>query len=258
MSTLDEEGSAGALLSAHLKRLRFEIQGRRVKGDRTPTAIEVPRSFPSACLRLRYWNLPVIFGDVRQPELSFRRRFSEPAYSAPIGPVAPRAAPDTSLALRIVDVAINSARDTYHLDPACPSLEPDTEMTGRVWVAKCNDAHRSRLMACTSCSADLAETMLRVLGVVDESLRRRMPAMRPADSRAGKEIRTARDEDDVPVRETGSMPFGAPNRPNDPRFVVRSAADWGTSAHSMNSDEFLSETTEDDHDWRDEATRYLD
>jgi hypothetical protein len=61
------------------------------------------------------------------------------------------------------------------------------------------------------------------------------------------------DSDDVDDRP---MPYGAATGCDDTRLAHRSAAGWGTSSFGQDSDEFLSETTDDDHDWRG-AGRYF-
>jgi hypothetical protein len=58
------------------------------------------------------------------------------------------------------------------------------------------------------------------------------------------------DDSDDP--DAHPMPYGAARSPDDTRPAHRSAGGWGTSSFGQDPDEFLSETTEDDHDWRGE------
>lgn len=258
MSLQDDSKVAEQLMSPHLPRLRFDIQARRVRGDRTPTGIEVPRSFPRACLQLTYWELPVVFGDVSQPELTFRPsqtfatdgRASRSAWSATPA--------NSSRALRLVDVVVNSERNTYHVDSGCSDLDEDSEPIGRRWLARCDDAHRSSLAPCSTCAASLAHTVERVLGPVDQNQRRRLPGMRRSPSVLTNEPVAVEGDFDEVHTDKDPVRFGAPTRPDDPRFTVHNSVDWGTASYSVNSEEFLSETTDDDHDWRDAASRHLD
>lgn len=64
-----------------------------------------------------------------------------------------------------------------------------------------------------------------------------------ADSASHRVMDTSPYDDDA-------LPYGAPTDLGDPRFGHRSQIEWGTFAHGISSEEFLSETTDDDHEWR--------
>lgn len=254
-------GSAMSALEPHLNRLRRDIEGRRAKGDRPPIAIMVPITYPRECTKLSFWSLPVISGDVRQPELTCIP-MAIPRRAPDTQPAEMTGGPDTSQALRIVDVFVGSGRTTYHADPRCAHLHPEVGVGhDSLYVARCDHAHRSSLLPCSVCSVELAEKMTRVLLPVspEEKKRRTVPALRRAQSppRATQETPStdyAVEDESAPAPESF---YGVPGDLSDPRFTVRTASDWGTAFFGSDLEETLSEPTEDDHDWRG-ASRFID
>lgn len=60
-----------------------------------------------------------------------------------------------------------------------------------------------------------------------------------------------------PEKSGAGQGAGLAQEADDFRFSVRNGAGWGTANFGQSADEFLSETTDDDHDWRG-AGRYYD
>ena len=113
-------------------------------------------------------------------------------------------------------------------------------------------AHMSCLRPCPTCATDLAVALTSAFGSIPSGDRARRP--RPSltlvrsATPAGSGERT---EEDTP------LPYGAPDDLEDVRFSARSRVDWGMAAYGQSPDEFLSESTDDDHEWRGGA-RYME
>jgi hypothetical protein len=252
-------------LRPYMDRLRRAMQKLHATGDRVPNRIVVPMRFPKSCDVMTLWGLPVKRDQVMEPELRFPYQGTMSTWRAWENAIAvgqPQLVRPIQPAFRIVPVYVWSDWAIYHLDPACPG--PDPGLTGqsrdnvrRQYWTNCDQAHRSRLCACTKCSSALAIRMTELFGQVTtaEKSRRKLPHLRPVAHARGQ-------VDEADAIEVGDavdpgIPYGAPRRLGDPRFSNHSAAGWGSAFSSDDPEESLSEPTEDDHDWRG-SDRYLD
>lgn len=137
----------------------------------------------------------------------------------------------------------------FHVDPDCSALIKHRQFG----IGRCSgkEAHFSTLSACTACTGDVAEQLRRRHGVMASGERHKRG--RPRLFTVVPASTTVNEEDDE-----ASVPYGAPDDVDDLRFSNPSLADWGTASFRQNVDEFLSEDTDDDNDWRGGGRRLLD
>lgn len=144
--------------------------------------------------------------------------------------------------------------DRYHYDRACPSAgQGNLLRQGGLRACQAGAAHRSCLRPCQECASDIAQILRIVIGPVTSGEKARLP-LPPL-----RWVRPSSEQDRGPAsgHEDYVGPYGAPSTPDDPRFVSRSGTGWGTGAFGQHPDEFLGESTDDDHDWRG-GDRYME
>lgn len=141
-------------------------------------------------------------------------------------------------------VIVTEATETYHSDPNCSD--------GRETVGWCSasEAHRSRLKACTKCSATLARSLKQELGSIPSGAKRSLGLPKLQGTKPEMWGTADADNEDV------GFHYGSPEDVKDPRFAARSAADWGTGSYDQDPAEFLGGPTDDDNDWRGGGSQY--
>lgn len=146
-----------------------------------------------------------------------------------------------SLSSARVYVRSNSTR--FHTDPACPHSEQPHEGMMNSWCPA-TAAHRSCLQPCSRCGAELARELSLVLGRIPSGERTRLP-LPQLHAHHGYAF-------DGADREPGTAAGGAglAQGPGEPRLTTRGGSEWGVANYRQDVEEFLGESTNDDHDWR--------
>ena len=269
MDWQERERLARAEVEPHLRRLEAALHAKRYIAYGKAESILVPRAFSEACEDLQYFGLPVERADVRSPRLRFDSP-PRPSYGPdqwrPL-PAAPSQAGievEAHGAMRVVDVFATLSGPTYHRSKRCPDLLQELlTVDARRARLECLAAHGSALTPCARCTGDLATEMDETFGMASARQRRSIgipvaQMMQEPLDRDGTGACLGQNGEDDSDPEPRATAYGAPVRPDDPRFSNRSAADWGTSYFAGSPEEFLGEPTEDDHDWRNPGQTYLE
>ena len=150
-------------------------------------------------------------------------------------------------------VVVDRGRRTYHATTKCPRAKHASFLCDSV------GAHFSPLQPCSKCATELAQALAIAYGVVTlaERARRGLPMFTP--SRANGKPRTSGTKKQRTSRRSSRKKtdtYGSPTTNDDARFTHKSRLEIGMAAYRQNSNEFLAEPTDDDHDWRGGASMF--
>lgn len=145
-------------------------------------------------------------------------------------------------------VLVDRGRRIYHATDKCSKSKQSTVLCDSV------AAHFSPLQPCPTCAAGIARTLEDAYGVVSraERERRGLPLFTPYAKR--RKFKGASTKGRKGAATSAALKktdlYGSPDTGEDVRFTHYSRLEMGMAAYRQNSDEFLAEPTDDDHDWR--------
>jgi hypothetical protein len=162
--------------------------------------------------------------------------------------------------LRVVYTSRQSL--VYHVDPTCQAPTTAARSTSRSprMAVEAIIAARYGRRACGACASEFGSALTELLPQVSSPERFDPQAipLREIDTEDAQEDAQEDAREDAQEDDSGRVPYGSPEDPDDIRFNVSSAVGWGTASFGHNPTESLGEPTEDDHDWIRGPNRFLD